>query len=91
MIEKNKQNEKSDVTVTSREKLTATGVYEVTGFDELQIEAKTAQGMLLVRGNGLHIDSFDADVGELVLSGRIDGMVYCDREPKRGFWAGLLK
>ena len=91
MIEKNKQNEKSDITVTSREKLTATGVYEVTGFDELQIEAKTAQGMLLVRGNGLHIDSFDADVGELVLSGRIDGMVYCDREPKRGFWAGLLK
>ena len=91
MIEKNKQNEKSDITVTSREKLTATGVYEVTGFDELQIEAKTAQGMLLVRGNGLHIDSFDADVGELALSGRIDGMVYCDREPKRGFWAGLLK
>ncbi|MBE6953743.1 MAG: sporulation protein YabP [Ruminococcaceae bacterium] len=91
MIEKNKQTEMSDVTVTSREKLTATGVYEVTGFDELQIEAKTAQGMLLVRGNGLHIDSFDADVGELVLSGRIDGMVYCDREPKRGFWAGLLK
>ncbi|MBQ4047900.1 MAG: sporulation protein YabP [Clostridia bacterium] len=91
MIEKNKQTEMSDVTVTSREKLAATGVYEVTGFDELQIEAKTAQGMLLVRGNGLHIDSFDADVGELVLSGRIDGMVYCDREPKRGFWAGLLK
>ncbi len=91
MTEKTKPNECSDVTVTSREKLTATGVCEVTGFDEMQIEAKTAQGLLLVRGNGLHIDSFDADVGELVMSGRIDGMVYCDREQKRGFWAGLLK
>ena len=91
MAEYKKQDESTSLVMTAREKLTATGVSEVTGFDELQIEAKTAQGLLLVRGNGLHIESFDADIGTLQLSGRIDGLVYTEREPKRGFWAGLLK
>ncbi len=91
MAEKQKTTARADVTISSREKLVATGVSEVTGFDETQIEAQTAQGFLLVRGEGLHIDSFHAELGELTVSGRVDGMVYSERLQKRGFWAGLLK
>ena len=90
-MEKNRQGGQSNVVLLAREKLTASGVYEVTGFDEMQIEAKTAQGLLLIRGSGLHIESFDAEGGELAMTGRVDGLVYTDREQKRGFLAGLLR
>ena len=42
-MEKKRPSNPSNVFLFSREKLTASGVLEVTGFDELQIEAKTEQ------------------------------------------------
>ena len=50
-MEKKRPSNPSNVFLFSREKLTASGVLEVTGFDELQIEAKTEQGLLLIRGH----------------------------------------
>jgi sporulation protein YabP len=82
---------KGNIVLEAREKLTATGVSSVLGFDETQIEAETASGLLLVRGENLHIDSFDTDTGELMLSGRVDGLVYTERKPKQGFFARILK
>ena len=90
-MEKNKPAGSTGIVLSNREKLTASGVSEVTGFDEVQIEARTEQGLLLIRGMGLRIENFDAERGELSLTGRIDGLVYTEREQKRGFLAGLLR
>ena len=88
-MEKKRPSNPSNVFLFSREKLTASGVLEVTGFDELQIEAKTEQGLLLIRGHALHIESFDSESGEM--TGRVDGLVYTEREQKQSFLARLLK
>ena len=82
---------KGNLVLEARERLTASGVISVLGFDETQIEAETSAGLLLVRGENLHIDSFDTDTGELILSGRVDGLVYTEKKPKQGFFARLLK
>ncbi len=81
----------ANVLLFSREKLTASGVLTVTGFDDMQIELQTEQGLLLIRGHDLHIESFDVECGELAMTGRVDGLVYQEKEQKRGFLATLLK
>ena len=90
-MEKKRPSNPSNVFLFSREKLTASGVLEVTGFDELQLEAKTEQGLLLIRGHALHIESFDSESGDLTMTGRVDGLVYTEREQKQSFLARLLK
>ncbi len=90
-MENGKKLPPSNVVLLAREKMTASGVSEVCGFDEEQIEAKTGQGLLLVRGHGLHIERFDAESGELELTGRIDGLVYTKAAEKKRFWARVLK
>lgn len=81
----------SNLVLLSRAKLEVSGVSEVTGFDETQIEAVTAAGFLLVRGSALKIEGFDADTGDLTLTGRVDGLVYCNREQKRSFLAKVFR
>ena len=44
-----------------RERLTVSGVEEVESFDENTIVMETAQGVLIVRGEGLHIEKLSLD------------------------------
>jgi sporulation protein YabP len=75
----------------SRKSVSVTGVSRIAGFDDTQIEAETSVGLLFIRGEELVINNFDAESGELSLSGTINGMVYGKREKDRGFFARLLK
>lgn len=81
----------SNIIIMSRKSVSITGVSRIAGFDDTQIEAETSVGLLLIRGNELLINDFDAENGELSLTGTINGMVYGKRETKRGFFARLLK
>ena len=46
-----------------REKLSLSGVEDVTGFDESLIVLSTAQGELSIRGENLHIERIDLQLG----------------------------
>ena len=52
-----------------REHLTVSGVEEVESFDESTIVMDTAQGVLIVRGEGLHIEKLSLDGGDLKVEG----------------------
>ncbi|MDD6261842.1 MAG: YabP/YqfC family sporulation protein [Eubacteriales bacterium] len=80
----------SNIVLASRKSLSVTGVKEVSGFDELQIEADTSEGMLFVRGKNLRIVSFDRERGALELSGTVDGLVYGVKEAKKSFLSRLF-
>lgn len=80
----------SNIVLASRKSLSVTGVKEVSGFDELQIEADTSEGMLFVRGKNLRIVSFDREKGALELSGTVDGLVYGVREAKKSLLSRLF-
>ena len=73
------------LTLEGRERLSLSGVEDVSGFDENQIVLTTAQGELSIRGQELHIERIDLEAGALELRGRIQELSY--GEPARG---GLL-
>jgi len=79
--------------LTARRELSVSGVIELLGFDPSQVEAETADGLLIVRGSELVVGKLNADTGELGVTGHIDGLVYTKRETrtKQGLLTRLLK
>lgn len=75
------------VELSGRESLTVTGVEDVDRFDETEIVMNTAQGTLIVTGEGLHIGRLSLDGGELHVDGHIDSLTYEDGGSGHG---GLL-
>ena len=74
-----------------RERLTVSGVEEVESFDENTIVMGTAQGMLIVRGEGLHIEKLSLDGGDLKVEGMVESLTYEeDRRGRGGFFSRLL-
>lgn len=74
-----------------RERLTVSGVEEVESFDENTIVMGTAQGMLIVRGEGLHIEKLSLDGGDLKVEGTVESLTYEEnRQARGGFFARLL-
>jgi sporulation protein YabP len=59
-----------------REKLSVTGVEEVESFDDTIIVMDTTKGVLVARGQDLHITRLSLDVGELCVEGMIESLTY---------------
>ena len=66
------------VTMTNRRTCTVNGVNDVLSFDLREILLETEQGMLMIRGNELHVNRLTLDKGEVDIDGRIDSLVYSD-------------
>ena len=60
-----------------------TGVREVISFDGSEIILDTEQGILIVKGEDLHVTRLTLDKGEVEVSGRIDGILYAENEDKK--------
>ena len=70
-----------------RERLSISGVEDVESFDEEAIVTYTSKGMLIVRGEGLHIEKLTIDGGDLAVEGRIQSLRYEEATKEKG---GLL-
>jgi len=64
------------LTLDNRGKLVVSGVEDVESFDEQAIVLVTVRGVLIVRGNGLHLQSLDLQGGCVTVDGVIDSLVY---------------
>ena len=64
--------------VNNRKTSMVTGVLDVLSFDLNEILLETEQGMLMIRGNELHVNRLTLDKGEVDIDGRIDSLVYSD-------------
>ena len=74
-----------------RERLTVSGVEEVESFDENTIVMVTAQGVLIVRGENLHIEKLSLDGGDLKVEGMVESLTYEEDRGRRGsFFSRLL-
>ena len=76
------------VILEGREKLSISGVVDVQSFDEEQVLLETVRGMLVVRGQGLHVERLQLEAGELIVEGEVGLVEYDDSVQPRG---GLLK
>ena len=73
----------------NREHLKIEGVEEVLSFDETQLEVETSAGILLVQGEGLHVELVDVEKGRLLVTGTITVLDY-DARAMGGEKQGVL-
>ncbi len=75
-----------NIILEGREKLSISGVLDVQSFDEEQVLLETVCGMVLVRGQGLHVERLQLEAGELIVEGEIGLIEYDDSVQPRGSW-----
>ena len=80
----NTLTKKHSLNLEGRRKLKIEGVQDVRGFDENLGILKTAQGDLNIRGQELHVDKIELELGELELTGNIQELSYDEPSTKTG-------
>ena len=71
------------LTLDNRRRASLTGVSEVLGFDENQVNLRTENGEVTIAGEGLHVTKLMLDEGQLAVEGKIDGVVYSAQRGRR--------
>lgn len=66
------------ITMTNRKSCTINGVKDVLSFDDHEILLETEQGMMMIKGDELHVNRLTLDKGEVDVDGKIDSLTYSD-------------
>lgn len=66
------------LTMSNRKNCTLTGVNDVLSFDIHEILLETEQGMLMIKGDDLHVSRLTLDKGEVDVEGKVDSLTYSD-------------
>lgn len=64
--------------ISNRRSGVLNGVIDVLSFDVGEILLETEQGMLMIKGNDLHVSRLTLEKGEIDIEGRIDSLAYSD-------------
>lgn len=78
------------LTLDDRRRLSVTGVQDIESFDESTVVLHTNRGILMVRGQELHLRQLSVDGGQVAVEGLIDALIYEETRKEGGFWARLL-
>lgn len=83
------------IMLTNRRTCTINGVNDVLSFDIHEVLLETEQGMLMIKGDELHVNRLSLDKGEVDVDGKIDSLTYSENTGygKKGesFLSRLLK
>ena len=60
----------------NREKIAVTGVIDVISFDEDVIVSETEMGVLIIKGENLHVNSLNLEKGEMDIDGSVFSLNY---------------
>ena len=71
------------VMISNRRSGVLNGVVDVLSFDVGEILLETEQGMLMIKGNDLHVNRLTLEKGEIEIEGRIDSLAYSDAGTSR--------
>lgn len=79
------QNHKSshNLMMENRKKLSITGVLDIDSFNEHGVIVLTELGILLIKGNDLHINKLSVDSGDVNIDGEIDSLTYTDPSDRK--------
>ena len=74
------------VLLQNRKSGSFSGIVDVLSFDVAEILLETELGMLLIKGNDLHVNRLSLEKGEVDVEGRIDSIAYSEvnRYAKQG-------
>ncbi|MBQ9926340.1 MAG: sporulation protein YabP [Lachnospiraceae bacterium] len=65
--------------LSNRRTCNLTGVCDVLSFDVNEIILETDLGMLMIKGNELHVNRLTLEKGEVDVEGRIDSFTYSEQ------------
>lgn len=71
-------NKSHKVLISNRKMGNFSGIVDVLSFDVSEILLETEQGMLLIKGNNLHVNRLSLEKGEIDVEGRIDSLAYSE-------------
>lgn len=78
------------LSMDNRKYVSMTGVKDVRSFDEQELVLETEAGMLLIKGNGLHVGKLTLEKGELDIEGRIDSFAYSGSKDGAGVGKSVI-
>lgn len=64
----------------NRSSLQMTGIADVIAFDTNEIVMNTEDGLLMVRGEDLHVNHLSLEKGEVHIDGHVDSMIYSNSQ-----------
>ena len=70
------------VTIVGRKNGTISGVSDVLSFDVGEIVLQTQDGLLMVKGEDLHVSRLTLEKGEVDIDGKIDSLTYTSQGKK---------
>ena len=85
------------ITLVNREYLEATGVNNVISYDEAEILMETRLGILVVKGESMHITNLNLEEGKITVNGYIIRIEYVEdkgakiRSKGKGIMSKLLR
>lgn len=81
------------INIDNRSRISITDVADVDSFNEEVISIILNAGAVTLKGKELHIQKLDLDQGQVVITGKIQGLVYSEKKEKqeKGFLKKLLK
>ena len=85
-------NTVQNVIVENRKKINLSGVKEVESFDDETILLETTLGRMTIKGEGLHIENFNMQTGDLTANGKLHAVVYMsDVKNSNGFLSRIFR
>ncbi len=78
MEEKQSVQKNHKISLNARSSAAITGVKDVLSFDAGEVLLETEQGILMLRGNDLHVNRLTLEKGEVDVDGKIDSLTYSD-------------
>lgn len=84
-----------NLVIENREKISISGVLDVTSFNTETIIMETELGLLTIKGDELKISKLNLEIGEMMIEGYLGSCVYSEAEDIRtrglGFLSKLFK
>ena len=71
------------VSIDGRKKAQISDVNEVISFDEASVVLGSSLGVISIEGEDLHILKMSVESGEVVIEGKINGLIYIDKTARR--------
>lgn len=95
MEEFNSTNNRHRITLINRKACTVSGVKDVLSFDLREVLLETDAGMLMLRGEDLHVSRLTLEKGEVDIDGRVDSLTYSEggeaSSGKESFFSRMFK
>lgn len=69
------------VRMEDRKKLEFTGITDVVSFEPVKVMLESDYGVIIIKGDSLHVNKLSVEKGELDVDGRIDSLIYSQNSP----------